>query len=328
MSQSRLLPSGEVLAETDLTGTINEEYVYFGGVRIARVDRPTNLVTYFFSNHLGTASATAHADGTVTGQTDYYPFGGVAFSSGTDANHFRFTGKERDNETCNPGACLDYFGARHYSFTIGRFMTPDWAAKPTDVPYANFGNPQSLNLYSYTQNNPATFGDPDGHCCDWNDVVQTVGGVVNALNQNNGINTGSSLPENGLGRAIGDEISFAQGIGQMIGGSTMVVGGAGEALGTSPAAATGVGAVIPAAGVATAVAGGAIAADGAMVAGNAIKAMSGRAGDFRKSTRENAIKANSTENGGANKCEKCGQDVQRIANEKGKTPTGSIAGSS
>jgi hypothetical protein len=43
-------------------------------------------------------------------------------------------------------------------------MTPDWAAKPTNVPYANFGNPQSLNLYSYVQNNPTTVGDPDGHC--------------------------------------------------------------------------------------------------------------------------------------------------------------------
>ena len=42
-------------------------------------------------------------------------------------------------------------------------MTPDWEAKPTDVPYANFGNPQSLNLYSYVQNNPTTVGDPDGH---------------------------------------------------------------------------------------------------------------------------------------------------------------------
>ncbi len=45
-------------------------------------------------------------------------------------------------------------------------MTPDWAAKPTSVPYANFGNPQSLNLYGYVQNNPTTMGDPDGHCTD------------------------------------------------------------------------------------------------------------------------------------------------------------------
>ena len=43
-------------------------------------------------------------------------------------------------------------------------MTPDWADNATAVPYANFGNPQSLNLYSFVENNPTTTGDPDGHC--------------------------------------------------------------------------------------------------------------------------------------------------------------------
>jgi hypothetical protein len=42
-------------------------------------------------------------------------------------------------------------------------MTPDWAAKPIAVPYAHYGNPQSLNLYAYVENNPTTVGDPDGH---------------------------------------------------------------------------------------------------------------------------------------------------------------------
>jgi RHS repeat-associated protein len=70
----------------------------------------------------------------------------------------KFTGKERDTESG-----LDMFGARYYGSSLGRFMTPDWAAAPTDVPYAHFGNPQSLNLYSYVQNNPTTVGDPDGH---------------------------------------------------------------------------------------------------------------------------------------------------------------------
>jgi len=77
------------------------------------------------------------------------------------ANHYKFTAKERDPET----GC-DYFGARYYCNPIGRFITPDWAAAPTAVPYAHFGNPQSLNLYSYVANNPTTFGDPDGHLGD------------------------------------------------------------------------------------------------------------------------------------------------------------------
>ena len=70
----------------------------------------------------------------------------------------RCTGKERDSESG-----LDMFGARYYGSSLGRFMTPDWAAKPMSVPYAHFGNPQSLNLYSYVENNPTTVGDPDGH---------------------------------------------------------------------------------------------------------------------------------------------------------------------
>jgi hypothetical protein len=41
------------------------------------------------------------------------------------------------------------FGARYYASTMGGFMSPDWAAKATAVPYAVFGDPQTLNLYSY-----------------------------------------------------------------------------------------------------------------------------------------------------------------------------------
>jgi RHS repeat-associated protein len=75
-----------------------------------------------------------------------------------DSNHYKFTGKERDAETG-----LDYFGARYYSNGLGRFITPDWAAKPVPVPYAKLGNPQSLNLYSYVINNPLSKCDLDGH---------------------------------------------------------------------------------------------------------------------------------------------------------------------
>jgi len=42
-------------------------------------------------------------------------------------------------------------------------MSPDWAAKPTTVPYAVFGDPQSLNLYAYVRNSPIVRIDADGH---------------------------------------------------------------------------------------------------------------------------------------------------------------------
>jgi RHS repeat-associated protein len=78
----------------------------------------------------------------------------------------RYTGKERDAESQ-----LDYFGARYYASSMGRFMSPDWASKPEAVPYAKLDNPPSINLYGYMGNNPLGGSDPDGHCC-WDDVVQ------------------------------------------------------------------------------------------------------------------------------------------------------------
>jgi RHS repeat-associated protein len=150
-------PSG-TLTETDITGTINEEYIFFNGQRIARVDRPTGTVNYYFSDKLGSASVITGASGTVQAEYFYYPYGGLFSSSGSDPNHYKFTGKERDSETN-----LDQFGARYYTSSIGRFMTPDWAARPTSVPYAVFGDPQSLNLYTYVRNDPVSRADADGH---------------------------------------------------------------------------------------------------------------------------------------------------------------------
>jgi len=73
----------------------------------------------------------------------------------------RSTGKERDTESGN-----DYFGARYYASSMGRFLSPDWSAKAEPVPYAKLDNPQSLNLYAYVRNNPLIRIDADGHT-DW-----------------------------------------------------------------------------------------------------------------------------------------------------------------
>jgi hypothetical protein len=49
---------------------------------------------------------------------------------------------------------------------MGRFMSPDWAAKAEPVPYAKMENPQTLNLYAYVGNNPLSNVDADGHEVD------------------------------------------------------------------------------------------------------------------------------------------------------------------
>jgi len=50
---------------------------------------------------------------------------------------------------------------------MGRFMSPDWSGTPAAVPWADFTNPQSLNLYSYAGNNPLVRIDRNGHCWSW-----------------------------------------------------------------------------------------------------------------------------------------------------------------
>ena len=82
----------------------------------------------------------------------------------------KFTGKERDPETG-----LDNFGARHYASTLGRFIEPD----PLYLELRRRADPQPLNLYTYTRNNPLQHTDPTGldiklTCEDKKDCKQTV----------------------------------------------------------------------------------------------------------------------------------------------------------
>jgi RHS repeat-associated protein len=116
-------------------------------------------VFYYFSDHLKTASVITDSAGVIKAESDYYPWGGELQFVNNDSNDYKFTGKKRDIETG-----LDYFGARYYSNGLGRWVSADWSATPVPVPYANFGDPQSLNLYTYVRNIPSTKMDSDGHC--------------------------------------------------------------------------------------------------------------------------------------------------------------------
>jgi RHS repeat-associated protein len=163
-----------IVGESDLSGNLTDEYVFFDGERVAH--KSTNGVFYYFSDHLKTASVITDASGNIKSESDFYPWGGELQFVNNDSNHYKFTGKERDGETG-----LDYFGARNYSNGLGRFITPDWAAKATAVPYAEFADPQSLNLYSYVRNIPTVKVDPDGH--DTNGLDHEVKGFDQRMDQ-------------------------------------------------------------------------------------------------------------------------------------------------
>ena len=119
-----------------------------------------NSTTYYSGDQIGSARTLTDGAGWPVASIIYFPFGQEAstFSDNTNPNHYKFTGKERDAESGN-----DYFGARYYASGIGRFMSPD----PLGAQVADPSNPQSLNFYGYTLNNPLRYTDSFGYyTCD------------------------------------------------------------------------------------------------------------------------------------------------------------------
>ena len=166
------------LDESDAAGNITNEYIFFGGSRIARRDSASN-VNYYFSDHLGSARVVTNASGTILDDSDFYPFGGERSYNSSSGNRYKFERKERDAETGN-----DNFGARSYISRFGRFLSVDWSAVPAPVPYANLTNPQTLNLYSFVADNPATFADLDGHVSQGGEPTQLVPSVFDPCGYN------------------------------------------------------------------------------------------------------------------------------------------------
>jgi RHS repeat-associated protein len=188
---------GEQVTELNGSGGWVHTNVFAAGGRLlatyAGPDDPLQPQGYYFhlTDWLGTERVQTTASGNLEEQCYSYPFGdGLLCTGGPDATEHHFTGKERDVESG-----LDYFMARYLTSDLGRFMTPDWAATPTTVPYAMLGIPQSLNLYAYGRNNHNSAIDLGGHC----DL------------RNNGCNEPAGMPPNGgmdmgalSGGAMGD----------------------------------------------------------------------------------------------------------------------------
>ena len=178
----------EVLDETDLSGNLKNEYVFFGGKRIA-VRSASGSINYYVEDHLGSSRVMTSSAGAVCYDADFLPYGQEVDYTSTCGSNYKFTGKERD-----PESNLDNFGARYFTSQMGRFMSPDWSAKVEPVPYAKLLVPQTLNLYSYVGNNPVSWVDRDGHyaCQGSKEQCQTFKDALGALQKaDSGLKKGS-----------------------------------------------------------------------------------------------------------------------------------------
>jgi RHS repeat-associated protein len=150
-------PSGEQVTEYTVSGgtsTWKHTNAFAVGQRLATY---TGADTIFaLKDWLGSKRVEVGASGCATAYTSLAYGDGLTpvslpgYASCTDATEHHFTAKERDPESGN-----DYFGARYYASTMGRFMSPDTG------PYI-VSDPQTLNRYAFTRDNPLKFVDPTG----------------------------------------------------------------------------------------------------------------------------------------------------------------------
>lgn len=116
------------------------------------IDNPTPLIRYQLDNHLGSASLELDKDGQILSYEEYHPYGTTSYQAGrtvaeVSLKRYRYTGKERDEETG-----LYYHGARYYACWLGRWTSCD-----------PVGMVDGINLYRYAGNSPLRFVDPNGY---------------------------------------------------------------------------------------------------------------------------------------------------------------------
>ncbi|MFZ5480489.1 MAG: SpvB/TcaC N-terminal domain-containing protein [Myxococcota bacterium] len=154
--ERRYLGAYEVWSRTG-TSTQGREtlHVMDGEQRIAMIE--TNTVSsavrkrYQLGNHLGTSVLEIDENEAIISYEEYHPYGTTAWWAGTSdtevsAKRYRYTGKEKDEETG-----LHYHGARYYAPWLGRWTSAD-----------PIGLGDGPNRYAYVHGNPVGFRDPNG----------------------------------------------------------------------------------------------------------------------------------------------------------------------
>ncbi|MFC0531690.1 RHS repeat domain-containing protein [Phytohabitans kaempferiae] len=156
---SRLIrrdPSGTTLylGETELhlapggavTGT---RYYSFAGRTIAVRTSADNKLHWLALDHHGTPEIAIEASSQDVKRRRHTPYGGSRGAAVDWPGQKSFVGG-----TADPSTGLVHLGAREYDPTLGRFISVD--------PIIDHNEPQQANGYTYANNNPVTYADPNG----------------------------------------------------------------------------------------------------------------------------------------------------------------------
>lgn len=130
-------------------GTVTGTRYYGHGDRIIAMRTGGGAPTWLSSDHHGTSTLAFASDTLAVTRRRSLPFGEERGPKVTWPDDHGFLGKSRDASTG-----LTHLDAREYDASLGRFVSGD--------PVLNTNDPQQLNGYAYSSNNPATLSDPSG----------------------------------------------------------------------------------------------------------------------------------------------------------------------
>jgi RHS repeat-associated protein len=150
-------PEMHLLAESELTTAphpaIANEYIWFNDYPLAQIEA-SGLVSWTFTDHLGTPTLQTSAQQGVAWRAEYEPYGSIYTLRSYDRHQpLRLPGQEA--EQLGAGAN----GVTERSYNIHRWYQPDWG---------RFSQPDRLGalagaeLYAYSKGNPVTLVDPTG----------------------------------------------------------------------------------------------------------------------------------------------------------------------
>lgn len=119
----------------------------------------TSQIEYFHPDHLGGANAMTGSSGLLTESLQYYPYGALR----TDTLVGNYSGEKRKfiGQQYDGSTALNYLNARYQDPARGQFLSQD-PVFLSDPKNQILEDPQSLNSYSYAENNPITKKDPTG----------------------------------------------------------------------------------------------------------------------------------------------------------------------
>lgn len=167
------------------TSTIKHIFVNGQALATLKGSGVASQVHYILPDHLTGSSVVTDASGAIVELMDYHPFGSIRLDekSGAFSEQRKFTGQEYDSETG-----LSYMNARYQSGTWGRFLSQDPAflsigdgkfeQRYNRTLQIHLTNPQSLNSYSYANNNPLIYSDEDGEILPLLAIGAVVWGAV------------------------------------------------------------------------------------------------------------------------------------------------------